>query len=80
MNPKPQIGEGIIATGALQSRDRSFHVRKESSIRNEWAGFVSDASTTTRLVRVKIRSQGDQNLFWFGRNVALPDTGTEISE
>jgi hypothetical protein len=31
-------------------------------------------------VRVKIRSQTDQKLFRFGRNVVLPDTGTEISE
>ena len=66
--------------GALQSCDRSFHVRKESSIRNEWAGFVSDASTASRLVRVKIRSQTDQKLFRFRRNVVLPDAGTEISE
>jgi hypothetical protein len=66
--------------GALQNGDRGFHVRKESSIRNEWDGFVSDASTTARLVRVKIRSQTDQKLFRFGGNVVLPHTGTESSE
>jgi hypothetical protein len=54
--------------------------RRYGAIRNEWAGFASDASTTTRLVRVQIRSQGDQKLFRFGRNVVLSETGTEISE
>jgi hypothetical protein len=54
----------------------------ESSLRFEMNGPVSSATLLRLpdLVPVKIRSQTDQKLFRFARSVALPDTGTEISE